>query len=63
MCESGNCETCEEKNECCDWGNHAGKTTVCAICHKIKCTECSRVYLNNNDVDRCICDDCITKGI
>lgn len=61
MCESGNCETCEAKSDCCDWGNHTGKTTVCRVCHRLKCTECSELYYVSNESDDMyyVCGECI----
>lgn len=67
MCESGNCETCEEKNECCDFDNHAGLPMTCSICGKYGCDRCMDELLNDNEwsdnVSTIFCDECYKKKV
>jgi len=67
MCESGNCQTCDSKYECCDFDNHIGFPMVCSVCAYVGCDACMTELLNDNewsdDASIIYCDKCYNAKV
>ena len=49
MCESGNCEVCQDKINCCDFDNHTGFAMICSVCGRNGCDRCMEELLNDSE--------------